>query len=148
MEWVSLIISIFALLLSALIFIKYDKKIKEQNIIINQYRLQQIEEEKQKNKSAKISGSIVRESIRDRKLVITNEGPATARNICITDIRSIRGINQTGGWVFPYGFLKPGRNIEVPFMLSDDYVIEKIELKYTWEDEYRKDNFYEQTLQL
>lgn len=53
MEWVSLIISIFALLLSALIFIKYDKKIKEQNIIINQYRLQQIEEEKQKKQKCK-----------------------------------------------------------------------------------------------
>ena len=57
MELVSLIISICSLLLSLITFIVYDKKIKKQNLILNQYQIQNIEEEKLKKKCAKISGN-------------------------------------------------------------------------------------------
>ena len=59
MELVSLIISICSLLLSLITFIVYDKKIKKQNLILNQYQIQNIEEEKLKKKCAKISGNII-----------------------------------------------------------------------------------------
>lgn len=42
MEWVSLAISIGALLISVINFIRYDKKIKAQNLIINQYLLAEL----------------------------------------------------------------------------------------------------------
>lgn len=45
MELASLIISICALLLSAFTVIIYDRKIKKQNLILNQYQILKIDEE-------------------------------------------------------------------------------------------------------
>ena len=60
MEYISLIVSICALAISAISFIRYDRKIKKQNWLINQYQIQQIEEKKCAQNSAKISGSIIK----------------------------------------------------------------------------------------
>lgn len=62
MELASLIISICALLLSAFTFVIYDRKIKKQNLILNQYQILKIDEENLKKKCAKISGTVIRET--------------------------------------------------------------------------------------
>lgn len=119
MEYISLIVSICALAISAISFIRYDRKIKKQNWLINQYQIQQIEEKKCAQNSAKISGSIIKGKMGMRTLVITNTGLAPARNINITDIRDFKGIIQTGGLCFPYMLLNPREQIEVTFLLAE-----------------------------
>lgn len=147
MECVSLIVSILALLISAICFIRYDRKIKKQQLIINQYIIQEKEEEKRNNKCAKISCSIIKGNRGTRTLIISNAGLAPARNINVTDIREIKGILQTGGLVFPYLLLNPGEKIEIPFMISLSSP-DKINIKCRWDDENKQNNIYEQSLQL
>lgn len=147
MECVSLIVSILALLISAICFIRYDRKIKKQQLIINQYIIQEKEEEKRNNKCAKISCSIIKGNRGTRTLIISNAGLAPARNINVTDIREIKGILQTGGLVFPYSLLNPGEKIEIPFMISLSSP-DKINIKCRWDDENKQNNIYEQSLQL
>ena len=147
MEYISLIVSICALAISAISFIRYDRKIKKQNWLINQYQIQQIEEKKCAQNSAKISGSIIKGKMGMRTLVITNTGLAPARNINITDIRNIKGIIQTGGLCFPYMLLNPREQIEVTFLLAE-CAPSVINMKYSWDDDLKTDNIYQQSLQL
>jgi len=147
MEWVSLAISIGALLISVINFIRYDKKIKAQNLIINQYQIQQIEEKKRINNSAKISGSLIKGNNGVYKLVISNEGLAPARNVNINDIRKIKGVLMTGGLIFPHPLLNPGEKIVIPFMTSDS-TPEIMNLTYKWDDNNKVENRYNQNLQL
>lgn len=147
MEYVSLIVSICALLIAAISFIRYDRKIKKQNLIINQYIIQEKEEKKRTNKCAKISCSIIKGSRGMRTLIILNTGLAPARNINVTDIRKYEGIVQTGGLVFPYALLNPGENIEIPFFVSISSP-DTINVKSMWDDENKQNNVYEQILQL
>lgn len=147
MEYISLIVSICALAISAISFIRYDRKIKKQNWLINQYQIQQIEEKKCAQNSAKISGSIIKGKMGMRTLVITNTGLAPARNINITDIRDFKGIIQTGGLCFPYMLLNPREQIEVTFLLAE-CAPNVINMKYSWDDDLKTDNIYQQSLQL
>ena len=147
MEYISLIVSICALAISAISFIRYDRKIKKQNWLINQYQIQQIEEKKCAQNSAKISGSIIKGKMGMRTLVITNTGLAPARNINITDIRNIKGIIQTGGLCFPYMLLNPREQIEVTFLLAE-CAPSVINMKYSWDDDLKTGNIYQQSLQL
>lgn len=149
MEWASLIISIISLLISGIIFFRYDKKIKKQDLILNQYKIQKIEEERIKKKCANISGVITKtsESGGMRKLIIYNDGSAPARNINITDIRNYKGILLTGMPCFPFDLLNPGEHIEVPFMISES-TPDIINMEYTWDDDNKAHNIYEQNLQL
>lgn len=147
MELVSLIISICSLLLSLITFIVYDKKIKKQNLILNQYQIQNIEEEKLKKKCAKISGNIIKEHRGIRKLIISNEGLAPARNICITDILDYKGIILTRTASIPFELLNPGECFEVQFMISES-APDIIKMEYTWDDDYKNHNIYRQNLQL
>lgn len=147
MDCVSLIVSICALIISAISFIRYDKKIKEQNLAINQYKMQQIEESKRMNNSAKVSGAIIKGNRDMRTLVISNTGLAPARNVNVTDIRKFKGVLQTGGLVFPYSLLNPGEKIEIPFMISLSSP-DTIDVKCRWDDENKQNNIYQQTLQL
>lgn len=147
MEYISLIVSICALAISAISFIRYDRKIKKQNWLINQYQIQQIEEKKCAQNSAKISGSIIKGKMGMRTLVITNTGLAPARNINITDIRNIKGIIQTGGLCFPYMLLNPREQIEVTFLLAE-CAPSVINMKYSWDDDHKTGNIYQQSLQL
>lgn len=147
MELASLIISICALLLSAFTFVIYDRKIKKQNLILNQYQILKIDEENLKKKYAKISGTVIRENRQMRKLVISNEGLASAHNICITDIRNFRGISLTGMASIPFELLNPGEHFEIPFMISES-TPDIINVEYTWDDDNKAHNIYKQNLQL
>lgn len=147
MECVSLIVSICALLIAAISFIRYDRKIKKQDLIINQYIIQEKEEKMRINKCAKISCSIIKGNRGMRTLIISNTGLAPAQNINVTDIRKYEGIVQTGGLVFPYALLNPGEKIEIPFFVSISSP-DTINVKSMWNDENKQNNVYEQILQL
>lgn len=140
MEWASLIISICALIISIINFI-YDRKIKV-------YKIHKNKEEEHKSKCAKICGFIIKEDRGMRKLQIFNNGLAPARNIRITDIRKTKGIILTGGLVFPYDLLNSGEHVEIQFMLSESTPPDIINIKYTWDDNNKIGNTYNQSLQL
>lgn len=148
MEWASLIISIISLLISGISFFRYDRKIKKQNLILNQYQIQEIEKERIKKKCANISGEIkMGKSNGMRKLIISNKGLAPARNINMTDIRNFRGILLTGMPCFPFDLLNPGEHIEIPFMISES-TPDNINMEYTWDDDNKVHNIYKQNLKL
>lgn len=101
MKFINLIVSICTLIIYAASS-WYDRKIKKLNLAINQYEMQQIEESKRMNISAKVSGAIIKGNRDMRTLVISNTGLAPARNVNVTDIRNYKGVLQTGGLVLPY----------------------------------------------
>lgn len=148
MEYISLIVSICALAISAISFIRYDRKIKKQNWLINQYQIQQIEEKKCAQNSAKISGSIIRGKMGMRTLVITNKGLATAKNFHLFDIRDYNGIFQTDKLsAYDRQELAPEGKIEVPFIISES-APDAIRIKCIWDDDHKTGNIYQQSLQL
>lgn len=148
MEYISLIVSICALAISAISFIRYDRKIKKQNWLINQYQIQQIEEKKCAQNSAKISGSIIRGKMGMRTLVITNKGLATVKNFHLFDIRDYNGIFQTDKLsAYDRQELAPEGKIEVPFIISES-APDAIRIKCIWDDDHKTGNIYQQSLQL
>lgn len=148
MEYISLIVSICALAISAISFIRYDRKIKKQNCLINQYQIQQIEEKKCAQNSAKISGYIIRGKMGMRTLVITNKGLATAKNFHLFDIRDYNGIFQTDKLsAYDRQELAPEGKIEVPFIISES-APDAIRIKCIWDDDHKTGNIYQQSLQL
>lgn len=148
MEYISLFVSICSLAIPAISFFLYDRKIKKQNCLINQYQIQQIEEKKCALNSAKIFGSIIRGKMGMRTLVITNKGLATAKNFHLFDIRDNKGILQTGKLsAYDRQELAPEGKIEVPFIISES-APDAIRIKCIWDEDHKTGNIYQQSLQL
>lgn len=144
----SFIISLTTLIISLINFIRYDRKIKKQNCLINQYQIQQIEEKKCAQNSAKIFGSIIRGKMGMRTLVIINKGLATAKNFHLFDIRDNKGIFQTDKLsAYDWQELAPEGKIEVPFIISES-APDTIRIKCIWDDDHKTGNIYQQNLQL
>ncbi len=148
MEYISLFVSICSLAIPAISFFLYDRKIKKQNCLINQYQIQQIEEKKCALNCAKIFGSIIKGKMGMRTLVITNKGLATAKNFHLFDIRDYNGIFQTDKLsAYDRQELAPEGKIEVPFIISES-APDAIRIKCIWDDDHKTGNIYQQSLQL
>lgn len=145
MEVLGLIISILALAASIFTYLKHDKKLKDQERIINEYHLRQIEKEDLESKQAAIRGTIVKGlKSGNRTLKVYNSGRALARNIRIEGL-DVAGMFHQANTLFPYELMNPQDYTEVFILLANGYP-STIKLKYIWDDESGKDNEFEQVL--
>ena len=145
MELASIIISIIALLGSLATYIIHDRKIKEQEKMINAYQLAKFKEEEEDNKKALISGNIIKKESGQRVLKIYNKGKATATNINIQglDIQEIDVYDK----ILPYELMNPQDYFEIRFRIIMN-APPTLKLTYTWDDEYKTGNTYTQILSL
>lgn len=143
MDW-SLLLSILALIASVFTYFKHDKKLKEQERKINEYQLKQIEKEDLESKKAAIRGNIVKGLKGGRTLKVYNSGRATARNIRVEGL-DVNGVIHRGGDIFPYELMNPQDYTELTIHLVMGCP-STLKLKYIWDDEFGRDNEFEQVL--
>ena len=145
MNW-ELIISCLALGVSVFTYFKHDKKIKAQEQIINDYQINKIAKENEESKKASIRGNIIKGDRGKRTLKVYNCGKAAARNIRVEglDIESL-AVMRNG--LFPYELMNPQDYTELIIHIVKDSP-STIKLKYIWDDDFGRNNEFEQVLTL
>lgn len=129
------ILAIIALLGSAYLFLRYERKLKkqqkklnEQQKTINLYSLKAIEEEEIENKKAEFSA----EYHGGNQILIKNKGKATATNVDVK-IPSEIPVNENP---FP-SRIAPGDRRTIEFFISDN-TKGLYQIEITWDDNYAK----------
>lgn len=145
MNW-ELIISCLALGVSVFTYFKHDKKIKAQEQVINDYQINKIAKENEESKKASIRGNIIKGDRGKRTLKVYNCGKAAARNIRVEglDIESL-AVMRNG--LFPYELMNPQDYTELIICIVKGSP-STIKLKYIWDDDFGRNNEFEQVLTL
>lgn len=145
MNW-ELIISCLALGVSVFTYFKHDKKIKAQEQIINDYQINKIAKENEESKKASIRGNIIKGDRGKRTLKVYNCGKAAARNIRVEglDMESL-AVMRNG--LFPYELMNPQDYTELIICIVKGSP-STIKLKYIWDDDFGRNNEFEQVLTL
>lgn len=137
METWTLIISAAALAVSLYTYFAHDRKLKQQERLINSYQLKQLQEEEQANKKADIRAEISQNTKGPRTLRIWNNGRAIARNIRLEGLNQVLLITIN---IFPCEILKPQDYREVKFEAPFAGLSNSLTLKLIWDDESGQDN--------
>ena len=112
METWTLIISAAALVISLYTYFAHDRKLKQQERLINSYQLKQLQEEEQANKKADIRAEISQNTKGPRTLRIWNNGRAVARNIRVEGL-DVEGLIVMNDEIFPYEIMNPQDDAEL-----------------------------------
>ena len=144
MEFTGLIISILALMLAGFTYIKHDRKLNKQAELINKYQLESIDKEKENSKKANIEANVIRGEKGKRTIKVYNKGLAKALNVNVRFLAAdkVSILNNP----FPID-IRPQNGIDIIAAVSNDSP-EKIVLEFQWEDEFKKDNYEQQTIQI
>lgn len=132
---ISSTLSLFAIGLTIVMYLKHDKQLKNQEEKINANLLKKIDEEESENKKAHIKGNIVK---KNRVLKVFNSGKAVARNIKVEYLGDMNGIIPTDNH-FPYEFLNPQDSTEIHLLLLIG-APESLKIKFIWDDDFKNDN--------
>ena len=129
MEWPPLVISCISLIGSAFVYFSMDKKLKRQQLLLNNYALQKKMVEEDELKSARIEATGRCENGM-AYFVVQNVGKATARNVRFSlDADMSLGINP-----FPLKIMSPTDSVRVGVILSLSDPVSTLGT-FTWEDE-------------
>lgn len=145
METLELIISAAVFLVGILIYFAHDRKLKQQERLINSYQLKQLREEEQANKKADIRAEISQNTKGSRTLRIWNNGRAIARNIRLTGL-SVKGLVLMDRNIFPYHTMAAQDSVEIKFLLSES--LRELTLTFIWDDEFGVNREKQQTIPL
>ncbi|MEG1648298.1 MAG: hypothetical protein RR277_00250 [Rikenellaceae bacterium] len=148
MEVVSLIISILAIFGTLYTYIRHDKKIKEQERILNEYQIEKIKTEKDESKKALIKGNVLKSEKGKRTLKVFNAGKAVAFNINLEILNG--NIEEKGVLNFhfePYEMMNPQDSTETSFFLCEGHT-PTLKIKFTWEDDFQDNNEFIQVLSI
>ena len=130
MEWIrTQIVGIIALIAGAIVFVFFDRKLKKQQLLLNEYALQRQKAEQIDLKRAKIE-AIGRGENGVAYFVVQNVGKAAARNVRFSlDTDLSLGLNP-----FPLKVMSPTDSVRVGVNLSLNDPISTLGT-FTWEDE-------------
>lgn len=138
METWTLIISAAALAVSLYTYFAHDRRLKQQERLINSYQLKQLQEEEQANKKADIRVQIKNNTKGVSVFHICNRGRAIARNIRVEGL-NVKGFDLIEGNIFPCEMMYPQDYMELEFWETRDCP-RKLTLKLIWDDESGQDN--------
>lgn len=142
----ALVVSLGTLIFSAYTYSKHDKKIKAQEQIINDYQINKIAKENEESKKASIRGNIIRGDRGKRTLKVFNCGKAIASNIRVEGLNT-DSLAVMRNDLLPYELMNPQDYTEVILCIVKDSP-STIKLKYIWDDDFGKNNEFEQVLTL
>lgn len=145
MDIISIALSAFAIALTIVMYFKHDKRLKKQEEKLNAYQLKKINEEESENRKALIRGNIVKGNKGSRVLKVFNSGKAIARNIRVEYLGDMENIIPRDDH-FPYELLNPQDNSEIFLLLSEG--ASKLNIKFIWDDDFKKDDEFVQMLTL
>ena len=129
MEWMAIILSGISLISTAIAYLCTDRKLKQQQLMLNEYALKKQKAEECELKSARIE-AVGRGENGMAYFVVNNVGKAMARNVRFTlnDNLSL-GLNP-----FPLALMSPADSVRVVVNLSLSDPVSTIGT-FTWEDE-------------
>lgn len=146
MEIASLLISILVFAGSIFLYCVHDRKIKKQEIRINEYELTRIDKEKEKALKATFKASYLKDSQSKGVIKIKNDGCAKASNVR-ADIITGDLHADVRKKSFPCQYLNPGDSAEIEMVLSTN-TPDTIEVKIMWDDDFQPNNEYSQRITL
>ena len=129
MEWMAIILSGISLISTAIAYLCTDRKLKQQQLLLNEYALQKQKIEECELKSAKIE-AVGRGENGMSYFVVKNVGKSTARNVrfSLNDNLSL-GINP-----FPLAIMSPADSVRVVVSLGLSDPVSTFGT-FTWEDD-------------
>jgi len=145
MEILSLIVSVTALLGSAVTYLMHERRLKAQEAKINVYQLRKFEEEEREAKKAIIRANMIKGERGKRTIKVYNKGKATARNVRFF-VEGAEGDDLfIGNNPFPMSFMNEHDAVDLVIHLhsgSPDQVIIRLE----WEDDFFINNEHSQII--
>jgi len=142
---ISLALSILALVGSVTTYLIHDKKLKSQEVRINEYELSKIENEKKEALKAKVRANSYKSRTGQQTIKIFNSGVAIARNIRIEFPANLDTYIRMGQ--FPYPYMNPQDSTEISVLLTN-MTPETIEIILLWDDDFKENNDYRQIITL
>ena len=144
MEYIGLIISVFALGFSTYTYITHDQKIKKQEKILNDYKINEIENKKIESRKAIIEANTIKINAGKNAIKVYNKGQATARNVNVLFESSEDIIISSNPCPID---IKPQHSIEISIFLSTGCP-EKVKIGLEWDDDFKKNNLEYQYIQI
>ncbi len=129
------ILSIFTIVFQLYVYIIYDRKLKKQQVQINDYDLNEKKQKEIESKQAKIEHTIIGEK-NNNYLRIINKGPSIARNftVIIPDNTNVPIVYDKQSIDLP-----PGCNKDIRYSFTFDSD-SKFLIKVKWDDDYQSGN--------
>ena len=133
MNLITIIISAFALALSLFSFIRFDFKIKEQEIILNNFKIKKNNEDDHNKLYAHLSLDTYWRDKNTLKLTIKNSGPSDAYSITVENLDKESFLFKDIESSFPISKIDAGDSVEMDLLVYSD-LPNKNMVKITWED--------------
>lgn len=146
MNIISIIVAILALVFSCYTFFAHDRRLKQQEKLINEYQLRSMLQGEEENKKAIIRAKSVKYTSGKRTLCIFNIGKAKARNLKVDMHDDEQVVASRPELPQTYEELLPDASREILLLLSEGD--DEITLTFEWEDDFRSDNKESQTIDL
>lgn len=143
-QCVPIVISVVAFGFSLYTYCKHDRKIKEQDELINRFTLEQFEKEKELEKRAIIQASVIKRDKGRREIKVYNKGKTIAKNVVVTFPENPNLIMDE--YPSPIDIL-PHHSIEIRTNIFYGSP-RTTEIAFEWEDGVKLDNKGSQVLQL
>ena len=143
----SLIVAFGALAFSFFTYFAHDRELKKQEKRINEFQLASFERREAESKQAKIRGNIIPSRVKgNRILKIFNAGQAVARNVDVEWLNpdDLVMVQWECGLI---GEISPQNRREYNIALCEGHP-ETMRLRYSWEDDYKDINVFEEDVQL
>jgi len=146
MEIVSTIVAALALLLTGITYFVHDRKLKKQEILLNDYQLRLMALGEDELKQAVIRAEIQDRNKGNRTVYIANYGKSKATNLRIELVNEdeIYASNPELPWDIKELLPRAHRDILLLLCEGDD----EATFKFTWDDEFKKGNTEQQTISL
>lgn len=145
LEGYSLVLSILAIIGTTFTYFKHDRKIKDQEKLINDHHLKKIKEEELSFMQADVRATLMKGNKGHRILRVYNKGQATAKNVRLIIKDEPDYLYSTNP--FPFPVLNEHENVDLNIHLhmgSPD----NISFEILWDDESATDNKHSQIVQL
>lgn len=145
LEGYSLVLSILAIIGTTFTYFKHDRKIKDQEKLINDHHLKKIKEEELSFMQADVRATLMKGDKGKRILRIFNKGKAAAYNIRLELEAEAQALFSSNP--FPFQKMNEHENVDLKIYLHKGSP-NNIGFTILWDDEYGKDNKHKQIVQL
>lgn len=138
-NWGAHIMSAMGILGGLWAYFRHDRKIKNQEKILNDFQIKQIEKEVAKEKMAEMKANIISSHKGTAKIRFVNAGKVNAYNVRIEILTPEEEMARIyyGANFGPYDVVNPQSYREETLFLCEGHS-DTIDLKIIWDDEYQK----------
>ena len=143
---ISIVISILAFVFSVMTYFIHDRKIKKQEMLLNEYQLKALAQAENDNKKAILRAKAINIKVGRCIVYIINTGKAKARNVMVSLGKEDQVFATSPQMPITYDELLPNASREIQLFLSEGD--DEITLNYSWDDDFSSDNKESQTIDL